>query len=67
MRIRPYACQHVAVLYIQHGLSIVTCFLGGVWGLWQQKNRPYEHVRGLEHVRVHIVHPSALTPVLADL
>ena len=24
-------CQHaVAVLYIKHGLSIVTCFLGGV-------------------------------------
>ena len=30
MRILPYACQHVAVLYIKHGLSIVTCFLGGV-------------------------------------
>ena len=32
MRIRPYACQHVAVLYIKHmdhGFSIVTCFLGG--------------------------------------
>ena len=26
MRIRPCACQHVAVLYIKHGLSIVTCF-----------------------------------------
>ena len=29
MQIRPYACQHVAVLYIKHGLSIGTCFLGG--------------------------------------
>ena len=24
-----YACQHVAVLYSQHDLSMVTCFLGG--------------------------------------
>ena len=38
VRIRPYACQHVAVLYIKHGLSIVTCFLGGV-GVVVAKNQ----------------------------
>ena len=53
MRILPYACQHVTVLYIKHGLSIVTCFLGGVGVVVAKEQALYEHGRGLEHARVH--------------
>ena len=53
MRIRPYVCQHVAVLYIKHGLSIVICCLGGVGVVVAKKQA--------QNTLVSILNPTVLT------
>ena len=64
MRIRPYACQHVAVLYLKHGLSIVTCFLGGGGGCGSKQSGLMNMLEA-QNTLVSILNPTVLTSSLA--
>ena len=62
MRVWPYACQHVAGLYIKHGLSIATCSVGGA-GVVRCGNKQPGLMNMLEGLNtfVSVIHPSVLT------
>ena len=59
VRIRPYACQHVTVLYIKHGLSIATCLLGGGGGCGSKKTGLMNMLEA-QNTLVSILNPTVL-------
>ena len=62
MRIRPYACQHVAVLYIKHGLSIVIMFFRWCGGCGSKKAGLMNMLEA-QNTLVSILNPTVLTCV----